>query len=127
MPRKWTGSKLVPFANARELGDSARLFYIIEARGHRAARGRFPEQCQFIIALDTVQGEKQKLTLAVSEDRLELEKFVKEDPTKPVGPCRIEAIEADTPSGFYWVIESIGDEEEKSLEETKPKGRKPRK
>jgi hypothetical protein len=107
MPRQWSGSRLLPFANAKELSETERVFYIVDTRPHRPARGRFPEQCQFIITLDTLQGEKQKLTLAVAEDRLELERFIREDPSNPVGPCQIHPIDADTPSGFYWVIETI--------------------
>lgn len=122
MPRQWSGSKLLPFANARELSETERVFYIVDLRPHRPARGRFPEQCQFIIALDNVQGEKQKLTLAVAEDRLELERFIKEDPTNPVGPCNIHQVEADTPSGYYWVIETL--EREPATASRKAKGGK---
>lgn len=114
MPRQFKQAERLPFVKARELADDGSIFYIVGVQKNRKAKGRFPEQVVFIVAKDKPTGERSKLTLATDETREELKAFFEQDPTDPIGPCKVEAIEANTPSGFYFVIETLEPETPKT-------------
>lgn len=105
LARSFKRSEKLPFAKPAELERDEQVFYIVGTQARRPAKGRFQEQIVFVIALDKPDGERKKLTMTVAEDREELERFVQEDPENPVGPCHMVGVEANTPTGFYWVIE----------------------
>lgn len=120
--RQWKGSQRLPFAKSADLADSAEFFSIIGVNPRRKARGRFPEQIVFVI--QRADKSQAKLTLSVTEDREALEAFVKEDPRNPVGPCRMTAVDANTPSGIFYLIETSADGDDEGEKEPPKKSRK---